>query len=111
MAAATKKKAPARKASAAKKSAPKKSASVPVADNPFAPGVKVGVWPPEEAEFVRTDEREPPSKPITTATVANDGELSFTGLKPGTYVAVGQVAEKGGRFGARFGQLVFPVKK
>jgi hypothetical protein len=96
-----------KKRSTAKK-APAKKTEVP--DNPFAPGVKVGFYPPEEAEFVRTDEREPPSKPAAEATVAKDGTLEVSGLKPGTYIAVGQVAETGGRFGARFGQLTFVVK-
>ena len=95
-----------KKKPAAKKAPPKTA----VPENPFAPGTKVGVWPPAEAEFVRTDEREPPSKPITTATVGKDGELEFTGLKPGSYIASGQVAESGGRFGARFLQVAFVAR-
>ena len=98
-----------KKKPAAKKAPAKNQPKTAVPENPFAPGTKVGVWPPAEAEFVRTDEREPPSKPITTATVSKDGGLEFA-LKPGTYVASGQVAEKGGRFGARFGQQTFSVK-
>lgn len=82
-----------------------------VAEHVFAPGAKVGIYEPQQAEIERRDERDPAADPLQTVTVAKDGDLKVSGLKPGTYTAVGKVAETGGRFGARFAHLTFVVKE
>lgn len=100
----------AKKSGSTRSSSSKKTAPVPVGEHGFEPGTKVGVYKPEEADFVRVDEREPFGKPETTATVTKEGDLNVSGLKKGSYVAVGKVADKGGRFGARFRHVAFVVK-